>query len=97
MALGSELPALQVKSQFISGERDSRQSPVDKGHPRARSRDDGRLPHSLSEERRMQKAEGLFGTTCACSRWAEDPPPTPVKSHMMPNHNGGENELRIQK
>lgn len=46
-----------MKSQFLSGERDSRQSPLDKGHLRAWSRDDGGLPHILSEERE-KNAEG---------------------------------------
>lgn len=74
MALGTELLGLQVKSQFLLGKRDSRQNPVEKGHPRAQSRDDGRLPYSFSGERRMEEAGGLFGTTCSCSQVGCRPP-----------------------
>lgn len=85
MVLGSEIPALQVKSQFLLVERDSRQSPVDKRHPRARA---GMMVgcHTASlGKRKTQKAVRLFGTTCSCSRWVADPP---GQSHVTLNHNG---------
>lgn len=52
-----EIPALQVKSQFLSVERDNRQSPMDKGHPRAQSRDDGGLPQPLWGEKNTEGRE----------------------------------------
>lgn len=57
VALGTEIPALQVKSPFLSVERDNRQSPVDKGHPRAQSRDDGGLPQPLWGEKNTEGRE----------------------------------------